>query len=135
MLCYSLYTHKGACQAKLGFHGNNRIHEMFHILSSKENRVNDDVGNQNNRWDCDAVYGALVTPMSSPHNESVEQLTPAVAQAGLLNLAGDQSKTVSTKLCSGLLNQPKWIPLRYAPVQIELELVNQPTLQRMRFLV
>ena len=46
----------------------NRIHEMFHILSSKENRANDDVGNQNNRWDCDAVYGALVTPMSSHHD-------------------------------------------------------------------
>ena len=84
----------------------NRIHEMFHILSSKENRVNDDVGNQNNRWDCDAVYGALVTPMSSPHNESVEQLTPSMAQAGLLNLAGDESKLFQQNFVADfLINQ------------------------------
>ena len=25
------------------------------------------------------------------------------------------------------MNQPKWIPLRYAPISLELELVNQPT--------
>ena len=31
---------------------------------------------------------------------------------------------VSTKLAFGLLNQPKWIPLRYAPLTLELELVN-----------
>ena len=31
---------------------------------------------------------------------------------------------MSTKLAFGLLHQPKWIPLRYAPLSIELELVN-----------
>ena len=31
------------------------------------------------------------------------------------------------KLAFGLLNQPKWIPLRYAPLTLELELVNNFT--------
>ena len=37
---------------------------------------------------------------------------------------GNHTKTLSTKLAFGLLNQPKWIPLRYAPLTLELELVN-----------
>ena len=39
-------------------------------------------------------------------------------------LNGNHSKVVSTKLAFGLLNKPKWIPLRYAPLTLELELVN-----------
>ena len=42
-------------------------------------------------------------------------------------LHGNESKVLSTKLAFGLLHQPKWIPLRYAPLTLELELVNQFT--------
>ena len=31
------------------------------------------------------------------------------------------------KLCSGLLNQPKMLPLKYCPLTIELELLNNAT--------
>ena len=47
---------------------------------------------------------------------------------GLINrLHGNESKVLSTKLAFGLLHQPKWIPLRYAPLTLELELVNEFT--------
>ena len=42
-------------------------------------------------------------------------------------LQAGRSKVVSTKLAFGLLHQPKWIPLRYAPLTLELELVNDFT--------
>jgi len=42
-------------------------------------------------------------------------------------LHGLSSKVVSTKLAFGLLHQPKWIPLRYCPLVLELELVNNFT--------
>ena len=42
-------------------------------------------------------------------------------------LHGNETKVLSTKLAFGLLHQPKWIPLRYAPLTLELELVNEFT--------
>ena len=37
----------------------NRIHEMFHVLSNTNNRINGDVSNQNARWDSDKAYDLL----------------------------------------------------------------------------
>ena len=108
----------------------NRIHEMFHVLSNKNNRINDDVSNQNARWDSDKVYDRLTATETNDNSATdVNNLALTNLAAGQLDLKmdGDKSKVVSTKLCSGLLNQPKWLPLRYAPITIELELVNQPT--------
>ena len=42
-------------------------------------------------------------------------------------MTSNQTKVMSTKLAFGLLHQPKWIPLRYAPLTLELELVNSFT--------
>ena len=41
-------------------------------------------------------------------------------------LASTKKRTFSMKLCSGLLNQPKMLPVRYAPLEIELEPVGDP---------
>ena len=45
---------------------------------------------------------------------------------GLEPLAKDATAIVGFTLCSGLLNQDKFIPLKYAPLVFELELVGSP---------
>ena len=86
----------------------NRTHEMFEVLTSLHNRDNDDIENFGYR--ADKVGPDIV------HDE-----------VSLPGIAGAEYHTVGFKLCSGLLNQPKMLPLKYMPVTIELELVNDAT--------
>ena len=44
--------------------------------------------------------------------------------ATLPGIAGQSYQTVGFKLLSGVLNQPKFIPLKYCPLTIELALVS-----------
>ena len=39
----------------------NKVHEMMHILTSRNNRDNDDVEGFGTRWDADGVYGSWTT--------------------------------------------------------------------------
>jgi len=73
----------------------NRVCEMFNVLSSTSVRKNN------------AIEG-----VSAWDSGSSEQL------------AATKSRKMGMKLCSGLLNQSKMLPIRYAPLEIELELVN-----------
>ena len=73
----------------------NRVCEMFNVLQSSSVRGNDEIENVK-RWD----------------NGTKE------------TLANLESRKVGMKLCSGLLNQSKMLPIRYCPLEIELELVN-----------
>ena len=85
----------------------NRVHEMLHILTSKNNRDNDDVEGFGQRWD----------------NENIYRI-----DAGLLGgIAKDKSRTVSFKPLFGLFNQPKFLPLAYCPLMMEFEIVNNAT--------
>ena len=84
----------------------NRTHEMFEVLTSVHNRDNDDIENFGYRADTVAPGVA--------HSTST---LPGIKGAG-----GYQ--TIGFKLCSGILNQPKMLPLKYMPLTIELELVN-----------
>ena len=84
----------------------NRIHEMMHTLIAKESRDNDSA----------EAFGQTFDPHSW--------------YAGTTNASNfngiDPSKglTVLFKPLSGLLNQNKMLPIRYAPITIELELVD-----------
>jgi hypothetical protein len=73
----------------------NRVCEMFNMLQSSSVRTNDEI-EAVSRWD-----GG----------------TQETLDAG-------KSRKVGMKLCSGLLNQTKMLPIRYCPLEIELELVN-----------
>jgi hypothetical protein len=84
----------------------NRCHEMFSILSSPDSRVNVQAEGFGLDWD-------IRKQVSTPYT--------ATSFKGIL---GGQSQTVLFKPLSGLLNQSKMIPLRYAPITIELELVS-----------
>ncbi len=76
----------------------NRVCEMFNILQSSNVRGNDAIENVK-KWD-----------------------GPGTAET----LDATKSRRVGMKLCSGLLNQTKMLPIRYCPLEIELELVNAP---------
>ena len=83
----------------------NRTHEMFEVLTSVHNRDNDDIENFGYRAD-------TVAP-------NVTHTTDT-----LPGIKGGSYQTIGFKLCSGILNQPKMLPLKYMPLTIELELVN-----------
>ena len=83
----------------------NRTCEMFEVMTSLHNRDNDDIENFG--------YRADTTPPNEAHTEDT-----------LPGIPGSSHQTVGMKLCSGLLNQPKMLPLKYMPLTIELELVN-----------
>jgi hypothetical protein len=93
----------------------NRIHQMIHMMIAKESRENDmaeafgqawnEYEWQQGRWDTDDFAG--IDPNSS--------------------------MTVLFKPLSGVLNQQKYLPLKWAPLTIELELVddkNEPILSQ-----
>jgi hypothetical protein len=80
----------------------NRIHEMMQILVAKESRQNDAAEAFGNIHDKHVTY-------------TRSQYQGIKAQQGL---------QVLFKPLSGLLNQNKMLPIRYAPITIELELVD-----------
>ena len=73
-----------------------RVCEMFNVLQSPSVRQNDEIEGVA-RWDG--------------------------ATTGETLIAG-HSRRIGMKLCSGLLNQTKMLPIRYCPLELELELVN-----------
>jgi hypothetical protein len=86
----------------------NRVHEMMHILTSKANRDNDDIEGFNARWDSDAYYNNYANYPGLPGGPSGK-------------------KRNSFKPLFGICGQSKYIPLAYAPLTMEFEIVNQVT--------
>jgi hypothetical protein len=76
-----------------------RTHEMLHVLTSKQNRSNDDVEGFGYRWDDEDCY---------PKSGFITR-----GPSGLLGIAGGNSKTVTFKPLCGLFNQSKYIPLMW----------------------
>ena len=73
----------------------NRTTEMFHILQAENKQLND----------ASEAFGSTATG------------TPAGIAAG-------EERLVMFTPLSGLLNQDKYLPVRYCPIQIKLELVS-----------
>ena len=90
----------------------NHVHEMFHVMTPGPTRQNDDVEAFGNGLpSCNQVtINAKAVPNNYP---------------GILAKGGFQ--TVSLRFLSGIFNQDKFLPIRYCPITIELELVNQNT--------
>ena len=80
----------------------NRIHEMMHILIANESRDNDAAEAFGNLWGKDKDMNAW----------------------SFRGIPGGQKLTVLFKPLSGILSQNKMLPIRYAPVTLELELVD-----------
>ncbi len=78
----------------------NRVHEMFNILQTVGARANDRAEGFGN-------------------NADINQLDTVARLPGILN-----QQTVCFKPLCGILMQSKYIPLRYCPIEIELELAD-----------
>ena len=83
----------------------NRIHEMMQILVAKESRENDAA----------EAFGNIHDKHTSYERSSFQ------------GISAGQGLQVLFKPLSGLLNQNKMLPIRYAPITIELELVDNVT--------
>jgi hypothetical protein len=83
----------------------NRIHEMMNNLIASESRANQAAEHFGFNWNSDSLASGY------PANPGIK---------------GGQSLTVLFKPLSGLLNQNKMLPIRYAPITIELELADNP---------
>ena len=90
-----------------------RTHEMFNLFTSEGSRINDLSEGFCNTWE-----------YKNPITSDPETVTPS--DIGGINPSG--SMTVCFKLLSGLLRQPKFLPLRYLPLTIELTLVDDSSL-------
>ena len=88
----------------------NRVHQMFNIMTAGDSRINELSEGFGQHWDIKEDFGGPFTATTFP------------------GIRGGQSRTVLFKPLSGLLAQPKYLPLRYCPLTIELELVNDSTL-------
>jgi hypothetical protein len=78
----------------------NRVSEMFHILQTAHSRANDSA----------EEFGY----------NGIEQLYNVALHPGI----GQASQTIMFKPLCGLFQQTKYLPLRYAPLEIELELAD-----------
>jgi hypothetical protein len=88
---------------------------MFHVLTSEANRNNDDLEGFGLRWDDATRYP--VTGLAAP----------TVANYTSLGYTADTNKkAVTFKPLFGLLNQPKYLPLMWGGLVLELELVTSP---------
>ena len=87
----------------------NRCHQMFSVLTAADSRANVNAEAFGQDWDIREDMKTSLTAASFP------------------GIIGGQSQTVLFKPLSGLFNQNKMIPVRYCPITIELELVNDST--------
>jgi len=84
----------------------NRIHEMMHLLVARDSRNNDAAEAFGQTWDAQGWRNSQLT------------------SANYSGIPANSSLQVLATPLSGLLNQNKMLPIRYAPITIELELVD-----------
>ncbi len=84
-----------------------RTHEMFHALTSRHNRDNDDIQAFGFRYDDETNYGTTLTT------------------ANTVEIDQGSQRVVMFRPFAGILRQEKWLPPRYMQnLQFELELVS-----------
>ena len=107
----------------------NRVHYMFDILRAKHVRENEDCEGLEDRFDSDYYKPCFNNNSNVP--AFIQYPFGALQNfgdvTGYVSVSAGQSKTVSFKPLSGLLNCGKLLPIRYAPITIELELVANAT--------
>ena len=95
----------------------NRVHEMFNNFTAEGSRNNDYTESFGNTWEDDQDPNAL---------NGVANNGAAVSTLNLPGVPGASYQTVLFKPLSGILNQRKYLPLRFMPITIELSLVDDP---------
>lgn len=104
----------------------NRVSQMMQILKSKHSRENDMSEGFGMEWDEEKFNSHYSRPISwdtsgaSSSNLTVRELN----ESNFKGVKGGQFIRVIFKPLLGIFNQPKFLPIRYAPMVIELELVS-----------
>ena len=88
-----------------------RCHEMFHVLTNPVNRMNDTIEGAGTQYDI-------------VRNGTYTDDGPQLNAGNFLGINPSDSRTVFFKPLAGILNQEKFIPIRYCPLQFEFELVS-----------
>jgi len=109
----------------------NRVHEMFSILRAKHSRENEAAEGFGELFD-DAEFNELNVLPNVGQDGKIDDLKEIIVKRGhtaykFSGIAQGQSQRVLFKPLLGILNQPKFLPIRYMPLTIELELVNDMT--------
>ena len=108
----------------------NRVHYTFDILRAQHVRENEDVEGFEDRFDSQYYQPAFQNNATSSTDTQISSsylLRNFATNTGYVSVNSGQSKTVSFKPLCGLLNCGKLLPIRYAPITIELELVQNAT--------
>ena len=98
----------------------NHVHEMFSDLQARH--VQENINVENFGISYDSIYGKEL--IKTPALVVGGTVTQAYFRDNFVGVAGGDTRTVSFSLLSGILSQPKFLPLRYCPLTIELELCN-----------
>jgi hypothetical protein len=106
----------------------NRISQMMQILKSKHSRENDRSEGFGNEWDDEKFNNFYIKPTTfdalgaanAGGNLGMRELNESTFKG----VKGGQFIRVIFKPLLGIFNQPKFLPIRYAPMVIELELVS-----------
>ena len=98
----------------------NRTHQMFDVLQAKHVRDNEDVEGFGIRYDSDYGKSLIEHPIVKDSGTIIDN----PFDVHFMSIERLESKTVSFTPLSGVLSQGKLLPMRYAPLTIELEVVN-----------
>ena len=104
----------------------NRVSQMMQILKSKHSRENDMSEGFGMEWDEEKFNSHYSRPTAwdtlgaSSSNLTIRELN----ESNFKGVKGGQFIRVIFKPLLGIFNQPKFLPIRYAPMVIELELVS-----------
>ena len=91
-----------------------KAHEMFHILTNPHARMNDAVEG------CGEMYDIIRNQISTDDG-------PVYNTNNFTGIAPGDFRTVFFKPLAGILNQSKFLPIRYCPLQFEFELISSMT--------
>jgi len=103
----------------------NRNHYMFDIMRARHVRENeDDEGTGEHRFD--SPYYQPIFQSSNTNSDGIVYPFGALGDFATkyVTVPAGESRTVSFKPLSGLLNSGKLLPLQYCPITIELEVVS-----------
>ena len=104
-----------------------RVHQMFDILRARHVRENEDCEGFGARFDQPAYQGILSDSKEAANLPLPNGTTGENFREFFQSVQGGDKKTVSFRPLSGLLNCGKLIPLQYAPITLEFELVSSST--------
>ena len=102
----------------------NRVHYMFDILRARHVRDNEDAEGFEGRFDSPTYQPLFQSNTNNPNSPVYPFGNPINFGNNYVSVNAGQSKTVSFKPLSGLLGCGKMLPIRWAPITIELELVS-----------